>query len=202
MKNKNLLLERIADHLVLNSPFLANIGLYHGIMGVILFFAHYSRYKQSVYYEKLVEDLFSDLYEDICDDTPVNFENGLSGIGWGILYLLKNDFVDGNADIILKGIDNKLRSVNVKYINDFSLGRGLQGMYHYISMRIQCANHFSFDDEYISEWNAVKDRAGLRVDFDVNALLANFVNTEFESVGPELGLCNGYAGYGLMLLKS
>ena len=64
-KDKELLLGRIVDHLVLNSSFLTNTGLFHGMMGVILFLAHYARYKQSAYYEKLVEDLFSDLYEDI-----------------------------------------------------------------------------------------------------------------------------------------
>lgn len=116
--------------------------------------------------------------------------------------MLKNDFIDGSADIILKNIDSKLLAVNVKYVNDFSLEHGLQGMYYYISMRVQYANQIPFTYEYMSEWNIIKDKAELHTDFDINSQLVDLANTKLELIGSGLGLCDGCSGYGLMLLMS
>ncbi|MDR2773648.1 MAG: hypothetical protein LBC19_02690 [Tannerella sp.] len=48
VKRKNTdekeILPRIANHLMINASFLSDLGLYHGKMGIVLFFAHYSRY--------------------------------------------------------------------------------------------------------------------------------------------------------------
>ena len=38
------LLAKIADHLIINSSFLDNLGLLHGKMGIVIFFYHYSQY--------------------------------------------------------------------------------------------------------------------------------------------------------------
>ena len=37
-------LKQIVDYLILNSSGMSDLGLYHGKVGVAIFFAHYSRY--------------------------------------------------------------------------------------------------------------------------------------------------------------
>ena len=111
--NNNLLLEkienrlhRIANVLLLNASFIDNPGLLNGKMGIAIFFYHYSRYTKNKIYEDYAGELIDEIYEEINTSTLVNFENGLTGIGWGIEYLVKNKFVQADTDEALADIDN------------------------------------------------------------------------------------------------
>ena len=75
--------EQALAYLTINSSFIGDLGLFHGRMGIILFFAHYARATQSKHYEDFAGCLLDELYEEIHEDLPVNLENGLCGIGWG-----------------------------------------------------------------------------------------------------------------------
>lgn len=41
---KDLLLQRISNHLILNGDLLDNLGLFHGKIGIVIFLYHYSRF--------------------------------------------------------------------------------------------------------------------------------------------------------------
>lgn len=43
MSDKDQILTRIANHLIINTSFMTDLGLYHGKMGIVLFFAHYAQ---------------------------------------------------------------------------------------------------------------------------------------------------------------
>ena len=101
-------LQRIANVLLLNASFLDNPGLLNGKMGIAIFFYHYSRYSKNKVYEDYAGELVDEIYEEINTSTPVNFENGLTGIGWGIEYLVKNGFVQADTDEALEEIDNAI----------------------------------------------------------------------------------------------
>jgi hypothetical protein len=110
--NQNLLkeienrLQRIANVLLLNASFIDNPGLLNGKMGIAIFFYHYSRYSKNKTYEDYAGELVDEIYEEINTSTAVNFENGLTGIGWGIEYLVKNGFVQADTDDALEEVDN------------------------------------------------------------------------------------------------
>ena len=99
-------LQRIANVLLLNASFIDNPGLLNGKMGIAIFFYHYSRYSKNKIYEDYAGELVDEIYEEINTSTPVNFENGLTGIGWGIEYLVKNGFVQADTDEALEEVDN------------------------------------------------------------------------------------------------
>ncbi len=101
-------LRRIADVLLLNASFLENIGLLNGKMGIAIFFYHYSRYSGAKIFEDYAGELIDEIYEEINSNTTVNFEEGLTGIGWGIEYLVKNGFVQADTDETLSEIDNSI----------------------------------------------------------------------------------------------
>ena len=104
----DLRLRRIADVLHLNASFIDKPGLLNGKMGIAIFLYHYARKYGSEMYENYAGELIDEIYEEINPQTPVDFPNGLTGIGWGIEYLVKNGFVEGDTDEALKEIDNAI----------------------------------------------------------------------------------------------
>lgn len=99
-------LQRIANFLLLNASFIDNLGLLNGKMGIAIFFYLYSRYTKNKVFEDFAGELLDEIYEAINTNTPINFDDGLTGIGWGIEYLIRNKFIEGNTDEVLKELDN------------------------------------------------------------------------------------------------
>lgn len=101
-------LHRIANFLLLNASFIDNIGLLNGKMGIAIFFYHYSRHTNTKIFEEYAGELIDEIYEEINTNTPVNFADGLTGIGWGIEYLVQNRFVEADTNEALGEIDNAI----------------------------------------------------------------------------------------------
>ena len=142
--NNNLLLEkienrlqRIANVLLLNASFIDNPGLLNGKMGIAIFFYHYYRYTKNKIYEDYAGELVDEVYEEINTSTPVNFENGLTGIGWGIEYLVRNKFVQADTDETLVDIDNAIYKHRLNSPILISSGNDLfgYGFYHVARIR-------------------------------------------------------------------
>lgn len=139
-------------YLTINSSFLGDLGLFHGRMGIVLFFAHYARVTQNKQYEDFAEILLDEIYEEIHWDLPINLENGLCGIGWGIEYLVQNGFMKGNTDEILADIDRKVLEIDPLRISDLSFRRGLAGIIFYVIARLNANRetiNLPFDQEYL-----------------------------------------------------
>ena len=62
-----------------------------------------------------------EIYEDIHDTLPINFENGYLGIGWGIEYLAEQKFINGDTNEILEDIDKKIMERDIRRVSDMSL---------------------------------------------------------------------------------
>lgn len=101
-------LEQIVNTLLLNASFTANIGLINGKMGISITFYHLSRLSGNKIYEDFAGELIDEVYEEISDKIDISLENGLTGIGWGIEYLVQNNFIEANTDEVLEIIDKKL----------------------------------------------------------------------------------------------
>jgi hypothetical protein len=99
-------LVRIANVLLLNASFIDSIGLLNGKTGISIFFYEYGRYTGNKIYTDYAGELIDEIYEEIAQNTPLSFSGGLTGIGWGIEYLVKNKFVNADTDEALADIDN------------------------------------------------------------------------------------------------
>ena len=95
-------LQPLINTLLLNASFIDNIGLMHGKMGISVYFFHLARSTRNKVYEEYAGELIDEIYEEIIVNTPVNFENGLAGIGWGIEYLVQNGFIEADTDEVLE----------------------------------------------------------------------------------------------------
>jgi hypothetical protein len=70
--------------------------------------------------------------------SPYDFETGLAGIGWGIEYLVQNNFSEGNTDEILEVVDNKVfRILQEANQPSFELSNGLSGYLFYLINRLR-----------------------------------------------------------------
>ena len=126
--------EQALAYLTINCSFLGDLSLFHGRMGIILFFAHYARATQ----------------------------NGLCGIGWGIEYLVQQGVMEGDTDEILADIDRKVMELDPLRITNWGFRRGLAGIAFYVIARLN-ANRTTaalpFDDAYLTSLQQALERA-------------------------------------------
>lgn len=77
-------------------------------IGQAICYYTYARYTKDTTYQKMADDILDYVYKNITKDLPVCLERGLCGLGCGLIYLLRNNFVCGNEDEILSDIDSAL----------------------------------------------------------------------------------------------
>ena len=188
---------------MINAGFLSDLGLFHGKMGIVLFFVHYARYTGNAIYEEYAGDLLDEIFEDIYAGFTLDFENGLSGIGWGLLYLLKNHFVEGDPDEVLFDIDQRMMEINLSRVVDRSVERGLGGYLYYLSERLSVGSKPGlFDMGYREDFRKVVSSMQLEEPFRLSSLIRR--NTAFsvtDVAKNSLGVSDGYAGVGFKLMQ-
>lgn len=84
------------------------IGLFSGKMGLCIYFYHLGKIENDERYTKIAEKLIDETFEQITTVSTIDIESGLSGIAIGINYLIKNGYVEGDENVILKEIDDEI----------------------------------------------------------------------------------------------
>lgn len=105
------------EYLLKEMPKDSGLGLFHGNMGLcIYFYMQYHLYRDKKY-EKMADKLLDDIYRRIgrCKDTGL--EKGITGIGIGLLFLLENGLCEGNPNTVLKEIDDTVFKALCNSIN-------------------------------------------------------------------------------------
>lgn len=130
--------QKIINTLLLNASFIDNPGLMHGKMGISIYFYHLARQTQNKIYEDYAGELIDEIYEEITLNTPAGFENGLAGIGWGIEYLVQNNFIEADTDEVLEEFDNRIfKELIYNTPKEIGLLDGILGISFYFLKRIQ-----------------------------------------------------------------
>ena len=75
-------------------------------MGATIAYYTYARQTQSETLETFANYLLDQALSSIAIGLPVCLYNGICGIGCGLIYLLRNRFVEGNEDEVLGEIDH------------------------------------------------------------------------------------------------
>jgi hypothetical protein len=84
------------------------LGLFSGKMGICIYFYHQARLTNNKEYKKFAKKLLDLIYCQIHPEMPVDIENGLTGICLGINYLIDEKFLSGDANYVLKDLDDKI----------------------------------------------------------------------------------------------
>lgn len=111
---------KLNSYLLLNSYSLKSIGLYNGKAGLSLCLFEMAKYLQD---ESIEEHAFELLQESLVlgeKKNDITFEGGLSGIGFVLLYLIQNGFIDADfeelfgeyVEIILSNIEKETHHLN------------------------------------------------------------------------------------------
>ena len=210
--------QRAVHQLIINSIGFNDIGLFEGKMGIIISLITYSRKTKHKAIEEVADFLMNQVLNNMTNISPLSFSNGLTGIGWGIEYLIQNGYVPGCGADICTEIDKKLMSCDIRRVDDLSLEHGIYGWLHYIVAHIQGANRCGkqvFDRMYIidliskineySENNATSEEfSNLQAMFrevlngatDVYKFpLEEIVKTDIKFSLNNLSLSKGLAGY-------
>lgn len=146
--------QKLLHHLILHSNDVPAIGLFDGQMGIALVMARYARLRQLPVVETAGDFLVETILENLTKAAPLDFSSGLSGVGWGIEYLIQNGYMEGCGIDICEEIDRKLMERNVGRMSDLSLNSGLEGWLHYIIAHVQGANDCgvqAFDESYLRD---------------------------------------------------
>lgn len=158
--------EKMLNRLILHANDVPSaIGLLDGKMGIALVLAHYARCSRKKKIEHAADFLVENVMNQLTTTVSIDFANGLSGIGWGIEYLIQNNYMKGCGADILQDLDERIMQVEVTRIKDWSLEKGLLGILHYVLYHLQGANKSElrvFDKPYLASWLSIlKDNEDL-----------------------------------------
>lgn len=157
MKSKFTRKEQLLNRLVLHSMDNASaIGLLYGQTGIAAVLARYARASGESDFEIVADALIDNVTEKIKGSKDISFAYGISGICWGIEYLIQEGIMPGPGHGICEKADEYVMKTPPYSIEDFSLERGLPGLWHYVWARIQgnmiAALPLPFTERYLSSW--------------------------------------------------
>lgn len=155
MKEK---LRKIADYQLLRSPYMKDIGLFHGKMGVVVALYLYAAKYRDELISEYAWDLLQQIYDGIYSNMPVGLEYGLAGIGYGTTILYKRGLVDCDLNSILADVDSKIMEYDPRRMKNLSTRTGVGGLMRYIALRQSTGEPLrTFDSQYLSELYATAE---------------------------------------------
>jgi hypothetical protein len=204
-----------------------NLGLFHGKMGVCVFFYHAAKQLHNKLYAQYAGELIDEVYNEIDLKYSFSFADGLAGIAWGMEYLIQNQFVKADSDEVLEDLDKQIVSHDIRRITDISLETGIIGLSYYILARYSSKKHISrrISIQYVYELILVLQQYanvdeevsklivslnsilnGMDVELTFDMIMSRIINNCPSSIGnlkrDNLGLYKGYAGFGMKTLKN
>jgi len=221
---KQMIIQKIYNHLLLNKIYLTNPGLYYGKTGCLLFFAHYARLFEDDVNGEIVSEITDDIFASVGAETAMGIQQGVCGIGWGVEYILQNRLMEGDSDEILADLDQMILRKEVKTIvshPDFT------GIVRYVAVRLTSpcggGTDIPFPQDYLTELyqaaaNHPASMSDLSIQNDINTIRKTMAAGRFsekplvlscDMLGQvsidrfpliPLGLYNGLSGLGIKLL--
>ncbi len=151
-------LRKIADYLLLYSPYMRDIGLFHGKMGVVVALYLYAEKYRDELISEYAWELFQQIYDGIHSGMSVGLEYGLSGIGYGTTIMCKQGLIDCDLNSVLAEIDAKIMEYDPRRMKDLSIRTGIRGLMRYIALRQSTGEPLeTFDAQYLTELYATAE---------------------------------------------
>lgn len=115
---KDVCLQAINNILLVNNQFVKECGLLTGKMGICLYLYEYARSVNSVEYTSFADSLLDEIIYSISDVNSFDFSTGIPGITFGIDYLLKHKFIEGDSDEVLGEMEKRICQSITDYLNE------------------------------------------------------------------------------------
>lgn len=204
--HKDPQLSQIAEWLLLNGTLNSCAGLLHGKMGIALFFFHYAHFTNQSLFEEYAWNLLMGIQEQIHANYRPDYESGIAGIGVGMDYLIRKEFLAVDPDFF-EDLDKRMyRAVMYDPCPNYSRDEGLIGYGWYWLCRqenkkaSECLEkilwHLEQPDRVLTKEES-RDVLGFRCAYDGKSLALR----EMPKLrANHMGLSGGYAGAGLSRL--
>ncbi len=140
----------ITDLLVSRTTANEKIGLSNGETGKLIYFYKLAHYSKNVVHKEYADNMIGYVIDTVKSTKSIDFENGLAGVGWGIEYLIQNNYYTANEKIesILTSIDCQIfYSTTYRFIDKIGLLKGILGHGIYLLSRVTNPNS---NDELLS----------------------------------------------------
>lgn len=207
--------ESLINYLALHSfDSTDNVGLFYGQIGYVITLAQYAHKYNKPQIAVIADYVCDNVFAKAGRIRDISLSKGLSGICWGIEYLVQEKLLDGSADDYCTEVDAEIMKTDITRIHDYSLESGLGGLWHYVRTRIQGnrkANlDMPFDKLYIEKWVTIltthatvfpkgsaewlnNSLSGRMEPFKLS--LKPFINKSSEVPQNDLSLANGISGF-------
>ena len=131
-------LENIVHKLIINGNLLYQPGLFHGKIGVAVFFFHYARHTGNKLFEDYAMNLIKNVITQInSNKIPTRYDIGVAGIGCGFEYILQKGFLEAENNEIFKEFDKWMcRAAMYEMFPNLNLPDGLTGCGRYFIFRL------------------------------------------------------------------
>lgn len=104
-------IEEVANSLYINYQHVDSYGLLNGKMGIAIFFYEYSLYRKDESYNIFADYILDEVLDTVKKSTVLyDLHDGISGVAWGIQYLISKKFVEGDPDDVLSDFDKKIQT--------------------------------------------------------------------------------------------
>lgn len=141
------------------------IDLWDGCTGLLIALCEYDEYEHDEANSALANELLRRLSAGINSDfeIPVSFCHGACGIGWGLIYMIRNGLADIDFTHELYLIDRKVMEINPGRVTNFSFGSGIGGVFCYVANRLYFSQtqgeDCPYDKEFLSSLKAAAGKA-------------------------------------------
>lgn len=132
--------EKIIHQLFLRSYSIKSPGLFYGKMGVAISLFDYAKYTGNTLFLDMGEELIDGILDDVGYKTGFDFASGLSGIAWGIEYIVQQGYISCDTSLVCSDIDRHMEKISIHRLHDLSLETGLEGILHYVLIRLKGAS--------------------------------------------------------------
>lgn len=107
-------------------------------MGYIIFLYVYAKYMNDKVLENKAGEQLDGLLSRVDENMPICLEEGITGIACGILFLLRNKYVDGDEEVVMKSIDHFILTRYPSLLSD-DFFEGRNGVDFYLLLRgVKC----------------------------------------------------------------
>jgi len=138
MHESNGLLKKIEDFEANN---MTGYGLYEGNTGLSIAYFILSKLSGKEVFSIKGQSLIDEMGDNIGNVKSLDFGNGLGGIGWGVEWIVQNNFITANTNEILEEIDDAMyKSVIFNNSIDLSISTGILGAIIYFYRRMTSKN--------------------------------------------------------------
>lgn len=98
----------INSHLTLAQEVVTENEINASNLGLVISYYTYAAYSGKDKYNKMADLWLDEILSELTDTMPVKLRDGVLGIACGVVYMIRNKFIEGNEDEILFEIDQML----------------------------------------------------------------------------------------------